>query len=170
MKHLFYLVLFSALFTSSPIFAQVAAEECADATLIDVLNNTYTGNTSLYSGADAGWIQGSKNRDEIPLVAGLNGQHKFQGNIRLIEKGIVLQEQMFAKVNWPLRVQQIELDKFSAIINQKLLPFVVYLDKNIYLLGVKQELYWAVLQEIVSNIQLSLAYLSMFQHYALAYH
>lgn len=77
-----------------------------------------------------GWIQGSKNRDEIPSVAGLNGQHKFQGNIRLIEKGIVLQEQMFTEVNWPLRVQQIELDKFSAIINQKLLPFVVYLDKN----------------------------------------
>ena len=33
-------------------------------------------------------------------------------------------------MSWPLRVQQIELDKFSLIINRTLLPFVVYVDKN----------------------------------------
>ena len=37
---------------------------------------------------------------------------------------------MFAEPTWPLRVQQIELDKFSQLISKKLLPFVVYLDKN----------------------------------------
>jgi len=77
-----------------------------------------------------GWVQGSINRQELPVVAALNGKQKFQGNIRLIEVGILLQEQVFTEVNWPLRVQQIELDKFSTLINRKLLPFVVYLDKN----------------------------------------
>ena len=77
-----------------------------------------------------GWVQGSKIRDELPRVVGLNGSYQFRGNIRLIEVGIVLQEQTFTDVSWPLRVQQIELDKFSAVFNQKLLPFVVYLDKK----------------------------------------
>lgn len=77
-----------------------------------------------------GWVQGSINRQELPKVAALNGAQQFQGNIRLIEVGIVLQEQVFSDVSWPLRVQQIELDKISSLISRKLLPFVVYLDKN----------------------------------------
>ena len=41
-----------------------------------------------------------------------------------------LQAQNLANPSWPLRVQQIELDKFSPLITKKLLPFVVYLDKT----------------------------------------
>ena len=77
-----------------------------------------------------GWVQGSINRQELPEVSALDGLHQFRGHIRLIEVGVVLQEQVFSQVTWPLRVQQIELDKFSSLINQQLLPFVVYLDKN----------------------------------------
>ena len=77
-----------------------------------------------------GWVQGSINRQELPQVAALNGRHQFQGHVRLIEVGILLQEQVFSEISWPLRVQQIELDKFSSLIKRKLLPFVVYLDKN----------------------------------------
>jgi len=77
-----------------------------------------------------GWVQGSINRQELPEVAALNGQHQFNGNVRLIEVGILLQEQEFSQVRWPLRVQQIELDKFSSLIGRQLLPFVVYVDKN----------------------------------------
>lgn len=77
-----------------------------------------------------GWVQGSINRQELPEVAALNGQYQFNGNVRLIEVGILLQEQVFSDVSWPLRIQQIELDKFSLLINHQLLPFVVYLDKN----------------------------------------
>lgn len=77
-----------------------------------------------------GWVSGSKIRSELPKVKAINGQHKVMGNIRVIEQGIILAEQEFQQVTWPLRVQQIELDKFSHIIGQKLLPFVVYLDKN----------------------------------------
>ena len=77
-----------------------------------------------------GWVPGSINRQEIPKIAALNGTYEFKGKVRLIELGIVLQQQVFNDVTWPLRVQQIELDKFSAITHQKLLPFVIYLDTN----------------------------------------
>ncbi|MBL4942573.1 MAG: SURF1 family protein [Colwellia sp.] len=77
-----------------------------------------------------GWVQGSINRQELPTVAALDGHYQFRGNIRLIEVGIVLQEQIFSQISWPLRVQQIELDKFSDLIDHQLLPFVVYLDKK----------------------------------------
>jgi len=77
-----------------------------------------------------GWVQGSINRHELPQISALDGQHKFKGNVRLIEVGILLQEQVFSEISWPLRVQQIELEKFATLINRKLLPFVVYLDKN----------------------------------------
>ncbi len=77
-----------------------------------------------------GWLQGSINRQELPKVAALEGRHQLKGNIRLIEVGILLQEQEFSQVQWPLRVLQIELDKFSSLIGRQLLPFVVYLDKN----------------------------------------
>lgn len=77
-----------------------------------------------------GWLQGSINRQELPKVAALAGLHRFKGNIRFIELGILLQEQVFSEITWPLRVQQIELDKFSSLVNRQLLPFVVYLDKN----------------------------------------
>ncbi|MCW8833491.1 MAG: SURF1 family protein [Colwellia sp.] len=77
-----------------------------------------------------GWLQGSVNRQELPAVTALDGQQQFKGHIRFIEQGILLQEQSFDQDHWPLRVQQIELDKFSALIGRQLLPFVIYLDKN----------------------------------------
>jgi surfeit locus 1 family protein len=77
-----------------------------------------------------GWLLGSINRQQLPTFTPINGKHSFFGNIRKIEMGVLLQAQEFNNVQWPLRVQQIELDKFSALIGEKLLPFVVYLDKN----------------------------------------
>jgi surfeit locus 1 family protein len=77
-----------------------------------------------------GWVQGSINRQELPNVKSLSGTHHVKGNVRLIEVGIQLQEQIFSDVQWPLRIQQVELDKFSTLINRQLLPFVIYLDKN----------------------------------------
>jgi len=77
-----------------------------------------------------GWIQGSVNRQELPNVKALSGKHLVRGNVRLIEIGIQLQEQVFNDVHWPLRVQQVELDKFSTLLNRQLLPFVIYVDKS----------------------------------------
>jgi len=77
-----------------------------------------------------GWIAGSIDRSVIPTFTSLSGEHHFNGHIRKMEKGVVLQEQTFNQISWPLRVQQIETEKLSPLIGEKLLPFVVYLDKN----------------------------------------
>ncbi|SEL41562.1 Cytochrome oxidase assembly protein ShyY1 [Colwellia chukchiensis] len=75
-----------------------------------------------------GWVAGSVDRQALPEILPLTGQHTITGHIREIEVGIQLQEQDLTNVSWPLRIQQIELDKFSSFITQPLLPFVVYLD------------------------------------------
>ena len=77
-----------------------------------------------------GWVQGSINRQELPTIQPLSGSHQFKGHVRLLEKGIMLMEQDFTQITWPLRVQQIELEKFSKLIGIQLLPFVIYLDTN----------------------------------------
>ena len=77
-----------------------------------------------------GWVMGSIDRSKIPDIAPLSGKHVFKGHIRLVEQGIMLTEQDFSNARWPLRVQQIEIDKFSTLINKPLLPFVVYVAKE----------------------------------------
>lgn len=77
-----------------------------------------------------GWVLGSLNRQELPDVQAIKGPHQLSGHVRKVEQGIMLMEQVLLKNKWPLRVQQIELDKFSTLISRQLLPFVVYLDKT----------------------------------------
>ena len=77
-----------------------------------------------------GWVPGSVNRQQLPDISPIRGGYTISGHIRKVDLGIMLMEQDFSQVKWPLRVQQIELDKFSLLIEQPLLPFVIYLDKN----------------------------------------
>ncbi len=77
-----------------------------------------------------GWVPGSIDRNVLPELEAIKGQHLLSGHVREVEVGIQLQEQNLAGATWPLRVQQIELNKFSQLIGKKLLPFVVYLDKK----------------------------------------
>ncbi|UUO23907.1 SURF1 family protein [Colwellia sp. M166] len=77
-----------------------------------------------------GWVQGSIDRNVLPTITAITGQHVITGHVREVEVGIQLQAQNLVNPTWPLRVQQIELDKFSPLIGKKLLPFVVYLDKK----------------------------------------
>jgi len=77
-----------------------------------------------------GWVQGSIDRSILPEIVPLHGQYQFQGHVRIVEQGIMLTSQDFSQANWPLRVQQIELELFSTLINKPLLPFVVYLNKD----------------------------------------
>lgn len=77
-----------------------------------------------------GWIQGSIDRNILPDVLPITGQHTITGHVREVEVGMQLQQQNLTDVSWPLRVQQIEIEKFSELIDKKLLPFVVYLDKK----------------------------------------
>jgi len=77
-----------------------------------------------------GWVLGSINRQELPEIKPIIGHYELKGHVRVIEAGILLMEQQLLKNQWPLRVQQIELEKFSQVIDAQLLPFVVYLDKT----------------------------------------
>ncbi len=113
-----------------------------DPKLIFLLDNQANGNSLGYRAfqvvrsekqtllVNLGWLAGSVDRNILPDITPLSGLHTFRGNVRLMEMGLLLQQQQFNHVQWPLRVQQIELKKFSILIGEKLLPFVVYLDKE----------------------------------------
>ena len=79
-----------------------------------------------------GWVKGSKNRGVLPDVNAISGTMTLTGNIRFIDVGVMLAEQHFneATHTWPLRIQQVEIDKISRLINKQLLPFAVFLDKK----------------------------------------
>ncbi|WOH36797.1 SURF1 family protein [Thalassotalea fonticola] len=77
-----------------------------------------------------GWVQGSIDRSFIPTLSDIKNTKNILGNIRIIEQGIVLTEEQLSIDNWPQRIQQINIDKISRLINIKLLPFVVFLDKK----------------------------------------
>jgi len=85
------------------------------------------GSTVLVS---LGWVKGSINRQKLPNIAPLSGKHLIRGHVRLVEIGMQLQKQAFSEIKWPLRIQQVELDKLSILIDRQLLPFVIYLDRN----------------------------------------
>lgn len=75
-----------------------------------------------------GWIAGNKNRAKLPELHEFSGSVTLSGHVRVPEMGISLSAQNYDDIRWPFRVQQIELAKFSQVIGQKMLPFVVYLD------------------------------------------
>ncbi|OKY26662.1 SURF1 family protein [Thalassotalea sp. PP2-459] len=77
-----------------------------------------------------GWIKGDRSRQALPIINPVEGTHKINGHIRMLESGFILSEQVFSNVSWPLIAQQVNLNKFSQLIGQKLLPFVIYLDKT----------------------------------------
>jgi cytochrome oxidase assembly protein ShyY1 len=85
-----------------------------------------------------GWMQGSINRQELPEISGYRGEVSFASKVRLVEPNIQLMAQDFSSFQWPLRVQQIELDKFSVLLDKPLLPFVLYVNET-ELIGYKKD-------------------------------
>lgn len=77
-----------------------------------------------------GWVAGSKIRTELPTFKQFSGNLTILGHVRVPESGIQLAEDVYQQNEWPKRVQQIELAKISQVIGQKMLPFVIYLDKK----------------------------------------
>jgi cytochrome oxidase assembly protein ShyY1 len=82
----------------------------------------------VYLLVNLGWVQGSINRQKLPDIEPIKGTHRFSGHVRIPEQGIILQEEQFSTLHWPLRVQQIALDKFTRLLNRPLQPFVIYVD------------------------------------------
>jgi cytochrome oxidase assembly protein ShyY1 len=77
-----------------------------------------------------GWLQGSIDRQFIPQLKAIEGLVSFKGNIRILETPIVLEDQILKNENWPQRIQSIEIEKISVLIEKPLVPFMVYVDNN----------------------------------------
>ena len=77
-----------------------------------------------------GWIPGGIDRSYIPEVAAIEGQVAFRGKVRVIEPSIVLLDETLQTDTWPQRIQAIDIDKISKIVDQPLLPFIVYIDND----------------------------------------
>lgn len=76
-----------------------------------------------------GWVQGSIDRSQLPIVATVTAEQTFEARTRLVEKGIVLLAQDYSEVEWPFRVQHIDLKEFSTVLGVTLLPFVLHVDE-----------------------------------------
>lgn len=85
-----------------------------------------------------GWIEGKVNRSFIPEVKDIKGPLRFEGIVRVVEPSIVLVNENLKTNNWPLRIQSIDINKISELIEQPLLPFVVYVDPNASLGYIKE--------------------------------
>lgn len=77
-----------------------------------------------------GWIPGDRSRQTMPNVLAIAGEYSIKGTLRIVEPGITLKSMELKENNGHVLIQQIELEKISRLINEQLLPFVFYLDKN----------------------------------------
>lgn len=85
-----------------------------------------------------GWLEGKVDRSFIPEVKDIKGPLTFEGVVRIVEPSIVLVDENLKANNWPLRIQAIDINKISELIEQPLLPFVVYVDPNASLGYIKE--------------------------------
>jgi len=77
-----------------------------------------------------GWVQGSIDRTFIPQFKEVEGLVSFRGNVRILEPSIILQDQILKNEHWPQRIQSIEINKISKLLEKPLVPFIVYVDNN----------------------------------------
>jgi len=77
-----------------------------------------------------GWVQGSIDRAFIPQLEEIDGLVSFRGNVRILEPSILLQDQILDNEHWPQRIQSIEIDRISELLDKPLVPFIVYVDNK----------------------------------------
>jgi len=77
-----------------------------------------------------GWVQGSIDRTFIPQFKEVEGLVSFRGNVRILEPSIILQDQILKNEHWPQRIQSIEINKISKLLEKPLVPFIVYVDNK----------------------------------------
>lgn len=77
-----------------------------------------------------GWLAGDSSRQTLPAVKPYQGRMEINGNIRLIEKGIVLAEDDWHLSSTPIVIQTVDLIKIAKLTSKQLMPFVVYLDSD----------------------------------------
>ncbi|WP_371187893.1 SURF1 family protein [Thalassotalea maritima] len=77
-----------------------------------------------------GWVAGSVDRTQLPLIELPKNKQQLIAHVRIQQSGLVLQQPTFSQLNWPLRVQQIDSQRFSQLIDLPLLPFSLFLHED----------------------------------------
>jgi len=95
--------------------------------VVQVFDDVSSGLTVLIN---LGWVLGSIDRAFIPEIKEISGQVSFKGKIRIVEQSILLANQALSKETWPQRIQSIEIQKISALLNRPLVPFMVYVNND----------------------------------------
>ncbi|MDN3652285.1 SURF1 family protein [Thalassotalea ponticola] len=93
------------------------------AVFLDAISNQYVL-------LNLGWVKGSVDRRYLPDITLPKGEHTLTARVRFISNTIMLSSDNFQAIDWPLRIQQINSQEFSQLINKPLLPFTLILDKK----------------------------------------
>jgi len=78
-----------------------------------------------------GWIARTKYRKDLPIFETPSGKLELQGFIRTpYEKVFMLQDQQYDLRKWPVFIQSINIKELEKVLNIKLKPYVVMLNKD----------------------------------------
>ncbi|MDM7862043.1 SURF1 family protein [Alteromonas sp. ASW11-36] len=74
-----------------------------------------------------GWIKAPATRDQLPVIDIAAGQQVFEGNVVIPNINPVVRETATQNSEFPLRIQQLDLDRIAQLTNTNLQPFVIAL-------------------------------------------
>ena len=78
-----------------------------------------------------GWIPQTKYRSDLPEIKTAEGEVQLTGFVRTPYKDVfMLAEQQYDLRQWPVIIQQIQLEDLSKVLDTKIKPYVVMLDKK----------------------------------------
>lgn len=78
-----------------------------------------------------GWIKAPATRDQLPAIDIAAGQQVFEGNVVIPNINPVVRETATQNSVFPMRIQQLDLDRIEQLTNTNLQPFVIALaDQN----------------------------------------
>jgi surfeit locus 1 family protein len=79
-----------------------------------------------------GWVPAPRQRSSLPHIPDISGEHNIIGLIYMPpEKPFTLEKKnLAATVNWPYRVQTLDIAHLQKTLNAPLFPFIIQLDKK----------------------------------------
>ena len=77
-----------------------------------------------------GWVNAPPTRDQLPAIAVSGGQQSFSGNVVVPTINPVVRETVTQASDFPMRIQQLDLDLIAELTDTPLQPFVVALTEQ----------------------------------------
>lgn len=78
-----------------------------------------------------GWIKAKPERRDLPAVPSVEGTIDTRGTVYVpLSEPFLLAEQTFGKVEWPLVVQAVEIEKFAGLLDRELFPQTIRLEEG----------------------------------------